>query len=154
EFSKDGKGIYVTTDKDSEFQRLVYLDLATRQPKLLTSKIPWDVERFDLTHDGKRIAFVNDEEGVRVLDVMETAKEREVALPKLPAGVYGGLRWHRNGQDLGFAVNNAKSAGDVYSVNVSSGKVDRWTNSESAMKTDSFSEAELVRWKSFDGKMI
>jgi Tol biopolymer transport system component len=31
-FSKDGKGLYVTTDHDSEFLRLAYLDLATMQP--------------------------------------------------------------------------------------------------------------------------
>jgi Tol biopolymer transport system component len=30
-FSRDGKGIYVTTDKDSEFHRLAYIDLATQQ---------------------------------------------------------------------------------------------------------------------------
>jgi len=47
-FSKDGKGIYVTTDKDSEFHRLAYLDLATKQPQFLTTNIPWDVESFDL----------------------------------------------------------------------------------------------------------
>ena len=40
EFSKDGKGVYVTTDKDSEFHRLAYVDLATKQPKYLTSNIP------------------------------------------------------------------------------------------------------------------
>ena len=28
-FSRDGKGIYVTTDKDSEFQRIAYMDIAT-----------------------------------------------------------------------------------------------------------------------------
>ena len=28
-FSRDGKGIYVTTDKDNEFLRLAYMDLAT-----------------------------------------------------------------------------------------------------------------------------
>src|SRR4029077_886277 len=38
-FSKDGKGVYVTTDKGSEFQRLVYLDLATGQSKVLTADI-------------------------------------------------------------------------------------------------------------------
>jgi dipeptidyl aminopeptidase/acylaminoacyl peptidase len=154
EFSKDGRGIYVTTDKDSEFHRLAYVDLATKQAKFLTTKIPWDVERFDLTHDGKRIAFVTNEEGLSVLHVTETATEKDVALPKLPAGVYGGLRWHRNGRELGFSLSNAKSAGDVYSVDVASGNVDRWTTSESAVKTDAFPEAELVRWKSFDGKMI
>jgi dipeptidyl aminopeptidase/acylaminoacyl peptidase len=153
-FSKDGKGIYVTTDKDSEFQRLAYIDLATKQPKYLTTKIAWDVETFDLTQDGKRIAFVTDEEGVSVLHVMDTATEKEVALPKLPAGVVGGLRWHKNGQELGFALNNARGPGDCYSVDVATGKLERWTTSETAVKTEAFPEAELVRWKSFDGKMI
>jgi dipeptidyl aminopeptidase/acylaminoacyl peptidase len=154
QFSKDGKGVYVTTDKDAEFQRLAYLDLATKQPKYLTSKIAWDVERFDLTKDGKRIAFVTDEEGVSVLHVMDAATEKEVALPKLPAGVIAALRWHKNGRELGFSLNNARSPGDCYSVDVVSGKVERWTESETAVKTDSFPQAELVRWKSFDGKMI
>jgi dipeptidyl aminopeptidase/acylaminoacyl peptidase len=154
QFSKDGKGVYVTTDKDAEFQRLAYLDLATKQPKYLTSKIAWDVERFDLTKDGKRIAFVTDEEGVSVLHVMDAATQKEVALPKLPAGVIAALRWHKNGRELGFSLNNARSPGDCYSVDVVSGKVERWTESETAVKTDSFPQAELVRWKSFDGKMI
>ncbi len=154
QFSKDGKGVYLATDKDSEFQRLAYLDFATKQPKYLTSKIAWDVERFDLTHDGKRIAFVTNQEGVSVLHVMDTATEQEVALPKLPAGVWSALRWRKSGEELGFSLNNARSPGDCYSVNVASRKVERWTSSETAVKTDTFPEAELVRWNSFDGKMI
>jgi len=154
QFSKDGKGVYVTTDKDSEFQRLSYFDLATKQPKFLTSKIPWDVQQFDLTQDGGRIAFVTDEEGVSVLHVMDTATEKEVPLPKLPVSVIGALRWHKNGRELGFSLNNARSPGDCYSLDVTTGKVERWTTSETAVKTDAFPEAELVRWKSFDGKMI
>jgi dipeptidyl aminopeptidase/acylaminoacyl peptidase len=153
QFGKDGKGIYVTTDKDAEFQRLAYLDFASHQPKYLTS-IAWDVERFDLAHDGKRIAFVTDEEGVSVLHVMDTATQKEMALPKLPVGVIGSVRWHRNGRELGFSLNNARSSGDCYSLDVTSGNVERWTASETAVKTDAFPAAELVRWKSFDGKMI
>jgi dipeptidyl aminopeptidase/acylaminoacyl peptidase len=154
QFSKDRKGVYVVTDKDSEFQRLSYFDLATKQLKYLTSKISWDVEQFDLTQDGKRIAFVTDEEGVSVLHVMDTATEKEVPLPKLPVGVIGALRWHKNGRELGFSLNNARGPGDCYSLDVTTGKVERWTTSETAVKTDTFPEAELVRWQSFDGKMI
>jgi dipeptidyl aminopeptidase/acylaminoacyl peptidase len=153
-FSKDGKGVYVVTDRDSEFERLTYIDFATKQPKYLTTKIPWDVERFDLTHDGKRLAFVTNEEGVSVLHVIETANEKEVKLPKLPAGVIVSMDWHKNGQDLGFAMTSARSPSDCYSVNVASGKLERWTASESAVRTEEFPEADLVRWKSFDGKMI
>ena len=153
-FSKDGKGIYVTTDKDSEFHRLAYIELATKKPAYLTTNIPWDVETFDLTHDGKRIAFVTNEEGVSVLHVLDTATKKEVPLPKLPTGVMGAVHWHKNGQELGFSLNNARGPGDAYSLDVATGRLDKWTTSETAVKTDAFPEAELVRWKSFDGKMI
>jgi dipeptidyl aminopeptidase/acylaminoacyl peptidase len=153
-FSKDGKGIYVTTDKDSEFHRLVYIDLTTKRHMYLTTGIPWDVENFDLTQDGKRIAFVTNEDGASVLHVMDTATQKDTALPKLPAGVMGAVHWHRNGRDLGFFLNNARGPGDCYSLDVTTGKIERWTTSETAVKTDAFPEAELVKWKSFDGKMI
>jgi dipeptidyl aminopeptidase/acylaminoacyl peptidase len=131
------------------------MDLATKEPKYLTSKISWDVEAFDLSHDGKRIVFASNEEGVSVLHLMEAGSGKEVGLPKsLPVGVIGALRWHRNGREFGFSMNNARSPGDCYSVDVASGRVERWTASETAVKTDDFPEAELVRWKSFDGKMI
>ncbi len=153
-FSKDGKGIYVTTDKDSEFHRLAYIDLASKLPQYLTTNIPWDVETFDVTHDGERIAFLTNEDGVSVLHVMATSTKKEILLPKLPLGVVGSLHWHKNGNDLGFSLNNARGPGDVYSLDVTTGKVERWTASETAVKADSFPEAELVKWKSFDGKMI
>jgi dipeptidyl aminopeptidase/acylaminoacyl peptidase len=153
-FSKDGTGIYVTTDKDSEFHRLAYLDLATKQPNYLSTSIHWDVETFELSHDGRLLAFVTNEEGVSVLHVRETTTGKELPLPKLPTGVMGALRWRRNGHDLGFSFSNARGPGDCYSLDVETGKFERWTMSETAVKTEAFPQAELVRWKSFDGKLI
>jgi dipeptidyl aminopeptidase/acylaminoacyl peptidase len=153
-FSKDGKGVYLTTDKDSEFQRLAYLDLASRQMRVLTPGISWDVEQFDLSRDGKRIAFVTNEDGIGVLHLLDTASGRELPAPHVPLGSVGGAFWHRNSHDLAFSLANAKSPGDAYSLDVNSGRVERWTMSETAVHTDSFPDAELVRWKSFDGKMI
>ena len=43
-FSHDGKGVYITTDRDSEFHRLGYFDLAGLQPTYLSSDIKWDVD--------------------------------------------------------------------------------------------------------------
>jgi dipeptidyl aminopeptidase/acylaminoacyl peptidase len=153
-FSGDGKGIYVTTDRESEFNRLAYLELSGDQPRYMTSGIPWDVEEFDVTHDGTRIAFVSNEEGISKLHVLETKSGKELSIPALPVGVLSGLRWHRNGQELGFSMNNARTPADCYSLEVTTGKLERWTFSESALKTDGFSVPELVHWKSFDGEMI
>ncbi len=154
QFSKDSKGIYVTTDKDSEFHRLAYLDLATKQHKYLTSNIPWDVESFEISHDGRRIAFVTNEAGVNIVHVRNSGFDKDAALPKLPAGVVGVIRWHRNSRDLGFTVTNVRGSGDAYCLDVTTGKLERWTYSETAVKTDAFPEAEIVKWKSFDGKEI
>jgi dipeptidyl aminopeptidase/acylaminoacyl peptidase len=153
-FSKDGKGVYFTSDKDSEFQRLMYMDLASKQTKVLTANIPWDLDEFALSWDGKKIAFVSNEEGLSTLHLLDTGTEKELPAPKLPVGLVSGLIWHRNGRDLAFAISSASSPGDAYSLDVTTGKLQRWTMSETAVKTDAFPEPELVRWKSFDGKMI
>jgi len=71
-FSKDGKGIYFTSDKDSEFQRLVYMDLATKQTRVLTGGISWDVDEFALSWDGKKIAFLTNEDGDSVSCICST----------------------------------------------------------------------------------
>jgi dipeptidyl aminopeptidase/acylaminoacyl peptidase len=153
-FSKDGKGIYLTTDKNSEFQRLEYMNLVNKETKVLSGEIPWDVTRFDLSHDGKMIAFVTNEDGIGQLHLLDTASGKEKAVPKLPVGLIEDIQWHRNGRDLGLVLNSARAQADCYSLDATTGKVERWTMSESAINTADFPEAELVRWKSFDGKMI
>jgi len=153
-FSKDGKGLYLTTDKDAEFQRLVYMDLATKRMKVLTADIPWDVDSFDLSNDGRRIAFVANEEGVGTLHLMDTATGAILPTPKLPPGSVGDVLWHADNHDLAFGLVSARSPNDCYSLDVNTGVVERWTTSETAVKTDDFREAQLIHWKSFDGKVI
>jgi len=154
-FSKDGKGIYIATDKDSEFQRLAYIDLATKQHTYLTSDIPWDVDEFALSYDGRTIAFVTNENGFGVLHLFDTRARKEKPVPSMPKGVISGISWHKNNRDLGFNVSSARSSSDVYSLDVQSGKVERWTFSETGgLNTASFPEPELIHWKSWDGRAI
>lgn len=155
QFSKDGKGIYVTTDKDSEFHRLAYMDFASKQTAFLSSNIPWDVDEFDLSENGKLIAFVSNEDGLGVLHVLDTVSRKEKPVANVPKGVISGVQWHKNSRDLGFDVASARSSSDVYSLDIQAGKVDRWTYSETGgLNTENFSEPELIHWKSWDGRSI
>jgi dipeptidyl aminopeptidase/acylaminoacyl peptidase len=154
-FSKDGKGVYTMSDRGSEFMRLVYLDLATRQETPLSGDIPWDVESGKLSQDGKRLAFVTNENGISRLHVLNTATKELAKLPQLPTGVLGRLQWHENNRDLGFVITSARSPADVYSLDVDSGKIERWTTSETGgLDPSRFVEPMLVKWKSFDGREI
>jgi len=56
---------------------------------------------------------------------------------------------------LAFTMETARSSADVYTLDVASGSVDRWTTSElGGLNAEKFSQPELVSWKSFDGREI
>lgn len=154
-FSQDGKGLYLVSDRESEFQRLAYVDLRSQRYTYLTSPIHWDVEDFDLSKDGRLLAFVTNEDGTSVLHLLDTATRKQKKLPKLPIGLILGLNWHPNNRDLGFTLVSAQSTADVYSLDVTTNKLERWTESETGgLNTASFAQPELVRWSSFDRKSI
>ena len=154
-FTKDGKGFYTTTDRESEFQRLAYLDLASLQPKYLSSDIKWDVDDFDISPDGRSIAFVTNEDGAGVIQLLDTASGRSKPGPKLPLGVVFGIKWHKNGRDLAFSLSSAKSPLDSYSFDAQTGKLDRWTTSETGgLNPANFVTPDLIHWKTFDGRAL
>jgi len=154
-FSKDGKGLYLTTDKDSEFQRLAYMDLQSKALTFLTTDVKWDVEDFSLSDDGKTLAYVTNEDGISVLHLLDTKSRKERPAPTLPSGVISGVEFHKNSEDLGLTISSARSTSDVFSVNLKTGRLERWTESETGgLNTAGFPEPQLIRWKSFDGLSI
>ncbi|MGV3773313.1 MAG: S9 family peptidase [Verrucomicrobiales bacterium] len=154
-FSKDGKSVFTTTDKNSEFKRLARINLSNGEHTFLTEHIKWDVEDFELSHDGKTIAFVANEDGIGALHLLNVADGSEKKVQGIPFGVIGGLEWHRNNQDIGFTLSSARSPSDAYSLHVKSGKIERWTESEmGGLDAKTFVEPELIKFKSFDGTEI
>ena len=154
-FAPDGKSLYVVTDKDSEWRRIAQVDLASGAHRYLTSHVSWDVQSFDPSPDGKTIAFETNEDGASVLHLLDVATGREKPGPKLALGVLSGLEWHPDGSVLGFTLSSARSPSDAYSFAPATGKLERWTESETGgLNAASFVEPELVRWKSFDGRTI
>ncbi len=155
QFSKDGKGVYMTSDEGSEFQRLVYLDLASRKTTVLTPALQWDVDEFDLSKDGRWIAFVANEDGISKLHVVDTKTNKEVSVPRLPVGVIAGPEWRKNSRELAVTLTTASQPYDAYSLDMATGKVERWTFSETGgLNTSGFSEPQLIHWKSWDDRSI
>jgi dipeptidyl aminopeptidase/acylaminoacyl peptidase len=168
-FSKDGKGIFVTTDRESEFQRLAYVDLATGKHTYLIPDARFDVDGWDLSDDGKQIAYIFNENGLSTLHLAEVtmtggaaklSAPREPAFdPPLSAAVISGVQFHHDPKQamLAFNVGGARSPSDVYTWSFGGGKnsIARWTASETGgIPAKQFAEAELVKWKTFDGKEI
>jgi dipeptidyl aminopeptidase/acylaminoacyl peptidase len=154
-FSADGKGLYVTSDQGSEFQQLAYRSLTAPPIKALTAHIPWDVEGFEVSHDGGTIAFVTNEGGISKLHLLDTRTGKEKPVPSLPVGLIGGLLWHHNDRDLGLTLTSSRAPADAFSLDVATGQITRWTESETGgLNTSTLAEPELVRWPSTEGAQI
>ena len=154
-FAPDGKSIYVLSDKGAEFQRLVRFDPFTKFETVFTGDIPWDVDEMALSQNGETLAVVMNQDGAGVLRLLDAKTGKERKGPKLPIGTISNLHFHENNRDLAFNLSSAKSPNEVYSVDVKSLKVDRWTESETGgLNTDNFPEPEMIKLSGFDGTPI
>ena len=154
-FSKDGKGLFVLTDKDSEFHRLCRLSLDGNLGRCLSDAVHWDVEGFDLSSDGRLVAFTSDEDGVGVLHIVSLASYAELPPASLPVGVISGIRFRRDSHELGFSLATPTQPQDVFSVDPESAKVERWTASETGgIVLRTAQPPKLIHWKAADGRSI
>jgi dipeptidyl aminopeptidase/acylaminoacyl peptidase len=150
-WSKDGKSIYTVTDLGSEFSRLVRMDPQTGAITPLSANIDWDVNGYDISEDGKLIAFSTNEDGFAKLHILDLQTGKELPSPELPPGVAGGLEFRKGTHELGFSVSWARSPSDVYSYDVDTRKLERWTASEAGgLNTAEFAVPELIRYPTFD----
>ncbi|WP_427914662.1 S9 family peptidase [Ramlibacter sp. MMS24-I3-19] len=154
-FARDGKGLWVTADRDGEFKHLAHIDLATGAYQDVTPGLRWDVSALDVSLDGRRLAYLVNEAGVARLHLLDLASRRELPVPQLPVGAIFGVRFHPNGRDLALTFVGSRTPGDVVVLDTASNKVERWTESElGGVVPAQLSEPQLVRWKSFDGLEI
>jgi dipeptidyl aminopeptidase/acylaminoacyl peptidase len=153
-FSKDGHGIYMSTDRGSEFRRLAYLDLRTTQRKWLTGSLNWDIDEFQLSPNRAFLAFVSNEEGMGRLHIMDTRTLAEMPVPPLQVGLISGLMWSNDSAYLGFVQESTKNPPEVFSIRVNDLEVKRWTRGYNMVDASRFKDPELARWRSFDGRTI
>jgi dipeptidyl aminopeptidase/acylaminoacyl peptidase len=149
EVAPDGT-LWATSDQGSDFQRLGRLDPGTGAFQAVSNEA-WDVDTFDLSDDGKTIAYVVNEAGSDRLRIMDVASGKVTKVDALPAGLIGGLEIAPWGE-IGFSFNSAKSASDVWSLDSATMQLTRWTKSETGGLDPSVNvEPRIVTTRSFDG---
>jgi dipeptidyl aminopeptidase/acylaminoacyl peptidase len=154
-WSRDGRAVYTTSDREGEFRRLVRLELdagSGAKETVLSGSIPWDVEALDLSDDGALLAFFVNADGYSQLHVLRTATGAAVPVPDLPKGVAGGLSFRHGSHEVGFNIAWEQAPSDVYSFDPdASQQLTRWTASEAGgLPTAGLPIAQLVHYPTFD----
>ncbi len=154
-FTADGRGVVTLSDDGSEVARPVVLDIAGGATRNLDPSAKWPAEMFDVSKDGRLVAYMVNEEGYSKVVVREVATGRELPTPKLPLGVLTGLGFSPDGKQIGFSISTSTASGDAWSFGLEDQKLVRWTQSELAgLDPATLVEPTLFRYTTFDKRSI
>src|SRR6267142_2127529 len=150
-FAPDGRGVYLLTDEDGELAQLKFTDPVTHQSRAVTPATGWDVEDFDVSSDGRYVAYVVDDDGRSRLTVLDTQAKLELAPAGLPEGRIGNPRFDRSGRKLALSAESALAPRDVYVYDLEHGKLERWTRSEPGpLDVGTLTAPELIHYPTWD----
>ena len=163
-FMPDGQSLLFTTNHKGEFQSLAQMELASRRVEILDDA-QWDVAAIEVSDNGGMLAYTLNRDGFSELYVRRLNTDGKPlitnlgskGLPvKLPGkGVLSGLSFSRDGHKLALVFDGARFNADVWIYDLQARTLKQVTHSSRAgIFQSSFVEPELIRYKTFDGRMI
>lgn len=152
-FAPDGK-LWAASDEGSDVKRLGIVDTETSAFQPMIDEKVWDISDFDISKDGRWIAFKVNQAGRSVLKFYDIKNGNIRTVDRLPAGVISGVEFSPWGE-LGITLNSNKTGTDAYSVNPETLTVTRWTESETGgLNAEENVAPELIEIESFDGEKM
>jgi dipeptidyl aminopeptidase/acylaminoacyl peptidase len=156
-FDRNGTGFYFITNARGRAAELAWGSLEPGvMAQSLTAGIGWDVTNFVLSTDGKRGAFVTNEEGASRLYLLNTRNHRYSRVGKIPLGLISDMGFSPDGRQLAITLSTPQSPSDVYVLQLGrrpeqAGALVRWTFSEvGGLDPQQFTEPELLHYPTFD----
>src|SRR5439155_22541028 len=155
-FKRDNSGVYLLSDRSGEFNGLMFYRFADKRLIRITGHIPWDVSGAAPSDDGRLLAARANVDGREELRLFDARSFKELPAPKIAAGSVSNPEFHRKRPELAFSLNGAHGPSQVHTLDVASGRLEQWTRpfAPEGVDTAAFSEPQIVRWKSFDGRTI
>ncbi len=152
EWTRHGNQLYFISDQDSEFLELRSLDMESKELTSFTTEIPWNITSFDLSDDGRYLAFVSNENGVSKLHLLYMKNKQKMGTLPVPVGVISDISFSLDGEKLALTIDTPASPEDVYVINIPKyDDFERWTFSETGgLDPDYFVSPELIHYKTFD----
>jgi dipeptidyl aminopeptidase/acylaminoacyl peptidase len=151
-FTRDGQGVYLISDRDSEFARLRYVNLFTNDKTVISEHISWDIEALAISRDGHYLAYVSDEAGAGKLNLLDLRAHQDLSPPRLQqSGVISSLSFDADGKRLAFGFAAANQPRDAYVLDIAENRLEPWTRSEpGAVDAAKFVVPRLTEFPTFD----
>lgn len=153
-FEKNDSILYFTTNADKEFQYLVRYNINTEKSEVVFED-KWDVVYMSLSENEKyRIVFMNADGKNKVL-LFDHKSGKEIKMPDFKDGDVTGVTVSPTETKLLLTVGSSTSPTNLYVYDIASKNLKQLTSTLSGkINQADLVEAEVVRYKSFDGLEI
>ncbi|WP_297731138.1 S9 family peptidase [uncultured Maricaulis sp.] len=153
-FTPDSTQLVYATDEHGEFNQAWTYDLETGDTAPLI-EAEWDVQFVIYSDSGRyRVSGINADARTEV-SILDTTSGETLALPDLPAGDIGSVRFSRDESRIAFLINSATSPSNLHVVDLASQAHAQLTNAlNPAISEAEMVDAQVVRFESFDGLEI
>lgn len=153
-FTPDSSALVYATDEHGEFNQAWTYDLETGETAPLI-EADWDVSFVTYSPSGRfRVSGINADARTEVT-ILDTESGEALALPELPAGDIGSVRFSRDEGTIAFLIDSATSPSNVHVVELASQDHAQLTSAlNPAIDESEMVNAEVVRFESFDGLEI
>lgn len=154
DFDVDSRNLYYLTDDGGEFKYLARYDLASAK-KEPVEKANWDVMYAYFSRNGKyRVVAINEDARTKI-KIYETKTNKLVPLPNLPNGDITSVSISDDEKLMAFYFNGARTPSNLFVYDFATQKATKLTNTlNPQIDPSDLVEAEVVRFKSFDGMEI
>ncbi|MBZ4419351.1 S9 family peptidase [Myxococcus sp. RHSTA-1-4] len=153
-FDPASTALYLLTNEDTEFTRVVRYVLATGKMEEV-EKADWDVAYTAFSRNGAwRVTGIN-EHGRIAIRVHDVKAGKPVALPQFPGGAITDVVMARSEKRMAFYVNGDRSPPNLHVYDFATRKATRLTDTLTPeIDPKDLVDSEVVRFKSFDGLTI
>jgi dipeptidyl aminopeptidase/acylaminoacyl peptidase len=151
-FSRDGTGVYLVSDRDSENAKLRYVNIFTGEKTEISGRGAADVEQLAVSRDGHYLAYVSSQGGTDKLELLDLRTHQDLIPPRLPvAGVIDSLSFDHESKLLAFGFAPADAPRDAYVLDIAANRLDAWTRSEAGpLERTHFVVPRLTEFPTFD----
>ncbi len=155
-FDHNDGGFWFISDRDGEFQQLVWQSLRDNERKVITADIPWNIENLVLSKDYQRAAFTVNENGRSRVYLLDAVQHQMRVVDNIPVGQVFNFGFSPDGLQLAITLNTPQTPSDTFVLTLGEKALDyaaltRWTYSEvGGLDTSRFIQPELISYPSFD----
>ncbi len=153
-FSDDGKTLFFISDEGENFKYLASYDIETGEKQIIMKK-DWDIMYSYLSEkETYRVTGIN-ADGKNEILVFNNETGMEVEFPDIPDGDVLGVNISESEEKMRLTVGSSKTSSNIYLYDFKTKELTKLTETLNPELDPQFLvEAEVVRYKSFDGLEI